>query len=49
MQRSFLQALQQLHPQWPVDRDPRGNPPPGPPDPATVHVQRRRLPTPGQD
>ena len=49
MQRSFLQALQQLHSQWAVDRDTGGHPPPGPPDPAPVHVQGGRLSSSGQD
>ena len=49
LQRSFLQAVQQLHPQWPADRHTGGDPPPGPPDLAPVHVQGSRLPTPGQD
>ena len=49
MQCSFLQALQQLHTQWPVDRDTGGHPPPGPPDTAPVHVQGGGLSPPGQD
>ena len=49
MQCSFLQALQQLHPEWPVDRDTGGDPPPGPPDTAPVHVQGGGLPPPGPD
>ena len=49
MQCSFLQALQQLHTQWPVDCDTGGHPPPGPPDTAPVHVQGGRLSSPGQD
>ena len=49
MQCSFLQALQQLYTQWPVDRDTGGHSPPGPPDTAPVHVQGGRLPSPGQD
>ena len=49
MQCSFLQALQQLHTQWPVDRDTGGDPPPGPPDTAPVHVQGGGLSPSGQD
>ena len=49
MQRSLLQVVQQLHPQWSTDCDPRGHSPPGSADSAPVHVQGGGLPPSRQD